>query len=97
MVRRILRLLLVAGLAYYTLCAGFLVLLRWVNPPFTAVQAQRRVEALLSWSDYQPVQRVVPLQQIPLDLQRAVVAAEDGSTATAESIGRRWRRSTRNA
>jgi monofunctional biosynthetic peptidoglycan transglycosylase len=55
-----------------------LVSLRWVNPPVTMVQLQRRVEALLAGRDYRRQQVNVPLSRVPLSLQRAVIAAEDG-------------------
>lgn len=51
--------------------------LRWVNPPFTAVQIQRRIEAWVNNQKYIKQQRYVPLSRISKDLRHAVVAAED--------------------
>jgi len=51
--------------------------LRWVNPPFTAVQVQRRLEAWSKQEKYVKQQRFVPLARISKDLRHAVVAAED--------------------
>lgn len=64
--------------AFYGLCLLELVALRWVNPPTTAVQAERRVQA---WTQHQPYHKrydFVPSGRISSDLQRAVIAAEDG-------------------
>jgi monofunctional biosynthetic peptidoglycan transglycosylase len=66
---------LVAGL--YILCGAGIVLLRWVNPWTTMVQVQRRVEA---WREHRPYKKhyeFVPLTNISLNLQHALVAAED--------------------
>jgi monofunctional glycosyltransferase len=64
-----------AALAAAALAA--LVLLRFVDPPFTAVQAQRRIEHLFD-SKYRKSWQPVPLSRISPDLQHAVIAAEDG-------------------
>jgi monofunctional biosynthetic peptidoglycan transglycosylase len=77
-VRRVLRGILIAVLAFYAACALMLAALRWTNPPFTMVQTQRRVESFFSEKPYEKQQAFVPLDQIPLNLQRAVIAAEDG-------------------
>ena len=55
-----------------------LVCLRFVDPPTTGVQMQRRVEALLAHKRYQKQQAFEPLGRISVDLQHAVIAAEDG-------------------
>jgi monofunctional glycosyltransferase len=55
-----------------------LVLLRFVNPPMTGVQLQRRVEAMFSKVSYHKRQKFVPLERISPNLQHAVIAAEDG-------------------
>ncbi len=51
--------------------------LRWVNPPFTAVQAERRISALLHGERYQKQYHFVPLARISLNLQHAIISAED--------------------
>jgi monofunctional biosynthetic peptidoglycan transglycosylase len=79
LLRRVVRALLWTILAFYLFCALSLVGLRWVNPPFTTVQLQRKIEAAFSGKEYEARQSFVPLRQLPLDLQRAVIAAEDGS------------------
>jgi monofunctional glycosyltransferase len=68
--------LAVAGL--YALCAVLLLLLRWVDPPLTAVHVQRRVEALLGHEKYRKRYVFVPIGRISTNLQHAVIAAEDG-------------------
>ena len=54
-----------------------LAALRWLNPPSTAVQIERRVEAWLHRSPYHKRYTFVPLHRISADFQHAVVAAED--------------------
>jgi monofunctional biosynthetic peptidoglycan transglycosylase len=56
-----------------------LVVYHWADPPLTGIQLQRRVEAMFAGSDYQPRQQRVTLQQVPMDLRHAVLAAEDGA------------------
>lgn len=78
--RRLRRAALVAASAvagYFVLCTGLLVVYRWVDPPFTAVQAQRRLESWFREGPYRKRQRFVPLEQISIHLRHAVVAAED--------------------
>ena len=67
---------LVAGL--YLFWISCLVLLKFVDPPTTGVQIQRRVESVLSHTPYRKRQKFVPLDRIALNLQHAVIAAEDG-------------------
>jgi len=74
---RIARVLVFAVIAFYGLVAVSLLLLRWVNPPTTAVQTQRRFEALVHRKPYRKIYALVPIEQISPDLQHAVVAAED--------------------
>jgi monofunctional glycosyltransferase len=76
--RRVLRLVLFAVFAAYLLCGLLIAGLRWINPPFTMVQAQRRFESFLSKEPYEKRQAYVPLARISADLQHAVIAAEDG-------------------
>jgi monofunctional glycosyltransferase len=52
--------------------------LRFINPITTGVQLQRRAEAWLFWTDYDKHSTFVPLEEISLHLQHAVIAAEDG-------------------
>jgi monofunctional biosynthetic peptidoglycan transglycosylase len=62
----------------YALCGLTLAGLRWINPPVTMVQAQRRVESLFSNGAYEQRQVFVPLERIDPHLRHAVIAAEDG-------------------
>ena len=64
--------------AFWILCLLELVALRWIDPPTTTVQAQRRVEAWLRHQPYRKRYDFVPLSRIAPDLQHAVIAAEDG-------------------
>jgi len=63
----------------WSLAAVFLVAARWINPPTTAVQIQRRVQSWIHHTPYHERYEFVPLGQISIDFQHAVIAAEDGS------------------
>jgi monofunctional biosynthetic peptidoglycan transglycosylase len=54
-----------------------LVALRWLDPPFTAVHVQRRIQALLHGKPYHKRYVFMPLERISPEFQHAVVAAED--------------------
>ena len=69
---------LLAVLAFYASCTIVLIGLRWFDPIATGVQIQRRVESFFEEGGYEPVQIFVPLEHIPIHVQRAVIAAEDG-------------------
>jgi monofunctional glycosyltransferase len=74
----VVRLLLLLWLGVHLVCALGLVALRWVDPPTTAVQTQRRIEAAVKKRKYEKRYDFVPLSRISRDLQHAVIAAEDG-------------------
>jgi monofunctional biosynthetic peptidoglycan transglycosylase len=76
--RGILLFILTFCLGLYLLCLTMLLSLRWVNPPVTMVQMQRRLEAGLSHRSYQRRQVWMPLDRISPSLEHAVIAAEDG-------------------
>jgi len=73
--------LLWLGIACLFVFYGFIALslaaLRWVNPLFTAVQAQRHIQAWLHRTPYHKRYRFVPLERISIEFQHAVIAAED--------------------
>lgn len=77
-VRRALRAGLVTVAAGYGVCLLSLLLFRFVDPPFTAVQAQRRIESWLQEGKYSKRHEPVPLKAISPHLLHAVIAAEDG-------------------
>jgi len=56
-----------------------LLSLRYVNPPTTGVQIQRRVESFFNYGPYKKRQTFVPLRRISPQLPHAVIAAEDGN------------------
>lgn len=76
--RRVLRWLLLAVAAFYGFILLSLALLRFINPPTTSVQAERRVESWFAKGKYQKRYRFVPLSRISPAFQHAVIAAEDG-------------------
>ncbi len=68
----------VVGIAALWLSAAFmLLLLRWIDPPTTAVQMQRRMQSWTSSKPYHKHYDFVPLSQISPHLQHAVISAED--------------------
>lgn len=67
------------GLALlWSLAAMALVACRWIDPPTTAVHMQRHLQAWIHHTPYHERYEFVPLSQISLDFQHAVIAAEDG-------------------
>lgn len=54
-----------------------LVALRWIDPPTTAVHMERRMQAWFHGKPYHEHYDFVPLHQISLNFQHAVIAAED--------------------
>ena len=54
-----------------------LVAVRWIDPPTTAVHTERRVQAWIQQTPYQKQFEFIPLNQISLNFQHAVIAAED--------------------
>ena len=76
--RRVVVGVLLLAVALYALCGFGILLLRWVNPWTTAVQMERRVQALRAHRPYNKRYEFVSLSNISPNLQHAVVAAEDG-------------------
>ena len=74
---RLLRYMLAVVLGFYALAALGLLTLRSVNPPFTAVHIERRVQSWFHQTQYHKRYAFVPLNRISLDFQHAVIAAED--------------------
>ena len=75
--RRLLRWFLIAAVAFYGFALASLAAFRWLNPPVTAVQVERRFESWLHRAKYRTQYSPVPLSRISPDLQHAVIAAED--------------------
>jgi monofunctional biosynthetic peptidoglycan transglycosylase len=69
--------LLLLAVVYAWLVLSLLAF-RFVDPPFTAVQAQRRIESWFVKGAYRKRHTPVPLAGISPHLQHAVIAAEDG-------------------
>ena len=69
--------LFLAGL--HLLWGTLLLGLRFIDPPTTGVQIQRRIESIFSRGAYKKRYTFVPLSRISLQLQHAVIAAEDGN------------------
>jgi monofunctional glycosyltransferase len=68
---------LIGAALVWALCAMMLLTLRWIDPPTTAVHAERRLQAWIHHAPYHERYEFVSLKQISPDLQHAVVAAED--------------------
>ena len=65
--------------ALHAVWAVALLGLRFIDPPTTGVQIQRRVESFFTSGPYKKRQTFVPLWRISPQLQHAVIAAEDGN------------------
>jgi monofunctional glycosyltransferase len=77
LLRRLAWCCLAAALLFYALAVLALAAARWIAPPVTAVQIQRRAEAWFHKTPYRKRYRFVPLERISRDFQHAVIAAED--------------------
>ena len=75
---RAIRWTMVGVIAAHLLWAIALGALRFIDPPVTGVQLQRRVESIFRRTPYQNRQKTAPLARISTELQHAVIAAEDG-------------------
>jgi len=75
--QRLLFWIVTAILGAYGLCVLALVTLKWIDPPTTMLQAERRTAALWRHQPYQKHYVFVPLRRISKDLQHAVIASED--------------------
>jgi monofunctional biosynthetic peptidoglycan transglycosylase len=74
------RVLLAVGAMLACFYAAILIalfLLRWIDPPFTAVQAERRVASWFSGQPYRKSYQPVSLHEISPNLVHACIAAED--------------------
>jgi monofunctional biosynthetic peptidoglycan transglycosylase len=61
----------------WLLAALILLAGKWIDPPTTAVQMQRHLQAWVHHTPYHERSKFIPLGQIAAALQHAVVAAED--------------------
>jgi monofunctional glycosyltransferase len=75
--RSFVRSLVIGVLLVWMLAALILFCARWIDPPSTAVHIQRRLQAWIHHTPYHERYQFIPLSQISLDLQHAVIAAED--------------------
>ena len=77
LLRRILYAAALVVAAFYTFIVASLFFLRWINPPFTAVQIERRIQSWTGSAPYAKRYTFVPLARISPHLEHAVIAAED--------------------
>lgn len=64
--------------AYFVLCVLLLIVYRFVAPPVTAVQLQRRAESWIARREYRQEKKYLAYSRLPTHVPRAVIAAEDG-------------------
>ena len=69
---------MIAVVSIWSFFALLLAAARWIDPPTTALQIERRIQAWENDAPYRARQQFVPLSQISPNLQHAVIAAEDG-------------------
>lgn len=77
LLRRLLRWIIIGAFLLWSFAALLIVAARWIDPPTTALQIQRRLQSWIHRTSYQKRYNFVPLRQISPDLQHAVIAAED--------------------
>jgi monofunctional glycosyltransferase len=77
LLRSIVRWLAIGVALLWSLATLTLLAARWIDPPSTAVHLQRHLQAWIHRTPYHERYKFIPLGQISLDLQHAVVAAED--------------------
>jgi monofunctional biosynthetic peptidoglycan transglycosylase len=75
--RSFFRWFLIGSVILWTLASSMLVAARWINPPTTAVQIQRRLQGWMRHAAYEKRYDFVPLSRISPNFQHAVIAAED--------------------
>ena len=75
--RRLLQIVAAITLALLAVYLLALFGLRWVDPPTTAVQIERRIGSIGSGRAYRKEYKPVPLERISPALRHAVIAAED--------------------
>jgi monofunctional biosynthetic peptidoglycan transglycosylase len=75
--RRILFWIAATVAGFYLLCGIALLGLKWIDPPTTMVQIQRRAEAAIHHRPYRKRYAFVPLGRISKELQHAAIASED--------------------
>jgi monofunctional biosynthetic peptidoglycan transglycosylase len=67
----------IAVVVLWSAAALLLLAARWIDPPTTAVQMQRRLQAWMHHKPYRERYKFIPLKQISPNLQHAVISAED--------------------
>jgi hypothetical protein len=92
--RRLVLWLVAAVLGFYSLCILALVGLKWIDPPTTMVQTERRVQALAHRRPYRKNYTFVSLRRISKDLQHAFwlrkTSVSSGITASIGQNCTRW-------
>jgi monofunctional glycosyltransferase len=89
MLKRLLRFLGIAIALFYAAVIVALVVVRFVPPPTTLVQVQRRVESWFEQEPYSKRRRWVSIDRLPPYVPRALLAAED--SRFYEHFGFDWR------
>jgi monofunctional biosynthetic peptidoglycan transglycosylase len=77
--KRLLGLAVLFLIGLHVLWGAALLGLRFIDPPTTGVQIQRRIESLFTRGAYKKRYTFVPLSRISVHLQHAAIAAEDGN------------------
>jgi monofunctional biosynthetic peptidoglycan transglycosylase len=79
LLRTLIRWFVIGVVALWSLAALTLLAARWIDPPTTAVHIQRDLQAWIHDKPNRERYEFVPLSQISLDFQHAVIAAEDAN------------------
>jgi monofunctional biosynthetic peptidoglycan transglycosylase len=77
LLRFFIRAFVIGVVLLWSFLALLLVAARWIDPPTTSVHIERRVQAWTGHKPYRERYQFIPLGQISIDFQHAVIAAED--------------------
>ena len=77
MFRKVARKFSIILLILLSLSVLWVLALRWVNPPASALMVEQQIKALLNGQEYNSQRPWTPWAQLPDNLKMAVIAAED--------------------
>ena len=102
LLRFFIRWVVIGVVLLWSILALLLVAARWIDPPSTSVHIERRVQAWIGHKPYRERYQFIPLGQISIDFQHAVIAAEDARFYQHSGFGlapdrNRRRKTTRKA
>lgn len=80
--KKLLRILWKSALYFFAISIGLVILFKWVPVPFTPLMITRAFEQNSTGKEMVCMHDWVPIEEISPNMQRAVIAAEDGTFKT---------------